>query len=100
MSPRRDAGAAAGPRGNEQRRGERHHGKAEQAVARRAAPDQVGADDEPDEEVQRAGPRAPRKPVRVERLRDQERRLREPADPDAPDAEPCRACPGARRTPA
>ena len=50
--------------------GERHHREAEQPVARRAAPDQVGADDEPDEQVQRARPRAPREAVAVERLRD------------------------------
>ena len=86
----RDARAAAGPRGDEQRGGERHHGEAEQPVARRAAPDQVGADDEPDEEVERAGPGAPGEPVAVERLRDQQRRLREPADAHAPDAEPRR----------
>ena len=86
----RDAGAAAGPRGNEQRDGKRHHREAEHPVARRAAPDQVGADDEPDEEVQRACPGAPGEAVAVEHLRDQQRRLGEPADAHAPDAEPGR----------
>ena len=96
---RRDAGAAAGPGGDEKRGGERHHGEAEQPVARGAAPDQVRADDEPDEEVERAGPGAPGKPVRCRGPARSEGRLREPADAYAPDAEP-RGGLGPRRAPA
>ena len=87
-SPRRDAGAATRPGRDEERRRERHHGEPEQPVAGRAAPDQVGADDEPDEQVERARPGAPRKAVAAERLDDEQRRLGEPADADAPDREP------------
>ena len=72
----------------------------EQPVARRAAPDQVRADDEPDEEVERARPGAPGESVAVERLRDEQRGLREPADADAPDAEPRRATRCRAATPA
>ena len=57
------AGAAADARDDEERRRERHHRQAEQPVTRPAAPDQVRADDEPDEEVERAGPRRPREAV-------------------------------------
>ena len=64
--------------------GERHDRKAEQAVTRLAAPDQVGADDEPDEEVERTSPARPGKAVGVRRLHSQQRRLREPAEPHAP----------------
>ena len=51
------------PGQSEQERRKRHDGKPEQPVARPAAPDQVRADDEPDEEVQRPGPGRPREPV-------------------------------------
>ena len=51
-------GAAAEPGDEEQHGRERHHGEAEQPVARPAAPDQVRADDEPDEQVERARPRS------------------------------------------
>ena len=47
------------PGEREQRGRDRHHGEAEQPVARRAAPDQIGADDQPDEEVGGAGPSSP-----------------------------------------
>ena len=60
----------------------------DEPVALLAAPDQVGADDEPDEEVERAGPGRPREAVDARRLDDEERGLGEPADPDAPDREP------------
>ena len=54
---------ASRPREREQRGRDRHHRQPEQPVAGRAAPDQVRADDEPDEEVERAGPGSPREPV-------------------------------------
>jgi len=78
------AGAAADPRDDEESRRQRHHRQTEQPEARAAAPDQVGADDEPDEEVERAGPRRPREAVGASGLHDEQRRLREPADPNTP----------------
>ncbi len=80
--------APAGPGEDQERGRDRHHGETEQAVARRAAPDQVRADDEPDEEVERAGPRSPREAVRRRRLAGEQRRLGEPAEPHAPGREP------------
>ena len=79
--------AAAGPGDREERDRDRHHGQSEQPVARRAAPDQVGADDEPDEEVERAGPGSPGEALRAGGLADEEPRLGEPAEPDAPRAQ-------------
>ena len=55
--------SAAHPGQREQNGRDRHDCEAEQPVARAAAPDQVGADDEPDEEVERARPGSPGKPV-------------------------------------
>ena len=81
-------GAAADPRGDEEPDRERHDGEPDEAVARLAAPDQIGAHGEPDEEVERAGPRRPREAVDAARLIDEEPRLGEPADPDAPRREP------------
>ena len=80
--------ASRGVRDRQQQRRERHHDEPEQPEPRPAAPDQVRADDEPDEEVERPGPRVPRKAVRARRLRDEERRLHEPADAHAPGREP------------
>ena len=96
----RDSRSAAGPRGDEKRRRERHDGEPEEPVARRAAPDEVRADHEPDEQVERARPRSPGESVAVERLRDEERGLREPAHPDAPDGEAGGVDTRPRRTPA
>src|SRR5206468_11239776 len=71
--------------------------RAEQPEPGVATPDEVDTDDEPDEEVQRAGPAPPGKPVGAQTLDDEERRLGEPADSDTPDreaaAEPRRAQP-------
>src|SRR3954452_12350771 len=64
---------------------------APQPVAAAAAPDEIGADDEPDEQVERARPRRPREAVLARRLRDEKRRLREPAEANAPG----RGAPGA-----
>ena len=75
-------------RDRQQRCGERHHTEPEQPVPGTAAPDQVCAHHEPDEEVERPGPRAPRKAVGIRRLDDEQRRLREPSEPDAPRREP------------
>ena len=52
-------GAAADVRGEQEGRGEGHERQAEQPVARLAAPDQVAAHDEPDEQVERPGPGRP-----------------------------------------
>src|SRR5262249_48029209 len=75
---------------HEERERERHDREPEQPVASLAAPDQVGADHEPDEEVQRAGPARPGEGVRACRLDAEESRLDEPADPDSPRREPTR----------
>ena len=87
--------AAAESRDDEERRRDRRDDETEQPKARAAAPDQVRGDDEPDEEVERPGPRRPREAVRPRRLRDQQRRLQEPAEPNAPRREPP-GVPGAR----
>src|SRR5207237_7952595 len=55
-----------------------------------AAPDQVRADDKPDEEVERTAPARPREAVRARRLHPEQRGLDEPADPHAPGREPPR----------
>ena len=94
-----DTGPAADPRQREETDCDRHHGEADQAIARPAPPDQIAGDDEPGEEVQCACPRPPREPVHRECLRDEEARLREPADPDAPDPEAA-VTPGPRSSPA
>ena len=83
-----ERGPASRPGQREQRGRDRHHGQPEQPVAGRAAPDQVGADDEPDEEIERTGPGPPREPFGRDALADEERRLRQPAEPDAPRREP------------
>src|SRR5436190_1348102 len=80
------AGAQAG-RQQQAGRG-RHYGQAEQPVARPAAPEEIGADDEPDEQVQRAGPGAPREAVGPSGLDHEQCSLREPAESHAPRREP------------
>ena len=70
-APLAEAGASAHACKHEQPGGERHHREAEQAVPGAAAPDQIRADDEPDEEVERAGPGGPRKAVGPRGLADE-----------------------------
>ena len=88
VAPSADTGAAAGARKGEEQDRERHHCEAEQPVAPLAAPDQISPDDEPDEEVQRAGPARPGEPVVTRGLKCEERGLHEPTDADTPGREP------------
>src|SRR5439155_18694137 len=76
--------AAAESGEHEQDGRERHHGEAEQPAARPATPDEVDADDEPDKEVQRAGPGRPREALGARSLDDEQAGLEQPADAHAP----------------
>src|SRR5215207_5632765 len=83
-----DPGSTADACKDEEHDGERKDCEAEQAVTRLAAPDQIRAYDEPDEEIQRAGPRGPGKAVGARNLRSEQRRLHQPADTHAPGGQP------------
>ena len=83
-----DPGAAADPGEHEEHDRRREDRKAEQAVARLAAPHEVRPDHEPDEQVERSRPRRPRKPVGPRRLDAEQRGLNEPAHAHAPGREP------------
>src|SRR4029453_11100052 len=64
VAARPKLGSPAEPRNDEQRGDERRYREPEQPIARAAAPYQIRGDDEPDEEVQRAGPPRPGGSVR------------------------------------
>src|SRR5207244_450135 len=59
-----------------------------QPVPRPTAPEEIGADDEPDEQVERAGPGAPREAVGPSGLDHEQRSLREPPESHTPRREP------------
>ena len=79
------AEAAAEPGDNEERDDDRHDDEAEEAERRAATPDEIGAHDEPDEEVERARPCPPREACGAHRLGHEQPRLRQPAEAHAPD---------------
>src|SRR6266404_7936733 len=76
--------AAADASNDEEHCGKWHHDETEQPVRAAAAPDQIRADDEPDKEIERAGPRSPGETVLTCGLDTEERGLHEPTETHAP----------------
>ena len=80
-----DTGPATRPGDDQEERGDGHDGEPQESIAGPAAPDEVGRDDEPREQVERARPGSPGESLGRQRLDDEQRGLGEPADPNAPD---------------